>query len=333
MPDRRHVRHGRDRLLLQRGRDGLDGADPAAPKPAPTLLVLGRCSRSSPSSSRARPGRRSPAPARATRSWGQILSAAGRDVRQAPARSSSGSALCSSRSGFVISVAAGAPSRGFGFLGVDTTGEAAGGSCCLSSRRHDADAARARARPGGDRLRSRRARRGRRVGPLEAYRLALGSSARSPAVSPSQSRVWVALTATAILIPVAIWLAMRWALLAQVVELEDRSGVAALRRSAELVRGRWLRVGSLVGVGAGLALAAGPLARRAPIFVTDVPLAAAQPRRGDRVRARDAVRRARRRRMCTSTRGSGTSSSRSRTDVLARRDRADDVKRVTTRSP
>ena len=81
------------------------------------------------------------------------------------------------------------------------------------------------------------------------------------------------LTTTAVLIPVAIWLAIRWALLAPVVELEGRMAVGALRRSAELVRGRWIRVGSLVGLGAGLALAAGPLIGALLIFATDAPFA------------------------------------------------------------
>ena len=61
--------------------------------------------------------------------------------------------------------------------------------------------------------------------------------------------VWVALTLTAVLIPVALWFAVRWSLLAQVVELEQRSSWAALERSSELVRGRWWRVASLVVAG------------------------------------------------------------------------------------
>jgi hypothetical protein len=47
---------------------------------------------------------------------------------------------------------------------------------------------------------------------------------------------------------------------------------AALRRSARLVRGRWLRTASLVGVGAALALAAGPFVGALLILVTDAPL-------------------------------------------------------------
>ena len=83
---------------------------------------------------------------------------------------------------------------------------------------------------------------------------------------------WVVLTATAVLIPIALWLAVRWAFLAQVVELEGASGVGALRRSGQLVRGRWLRVASLVGVGLVLALAAGPFVGALLIFVTHASL-------------------------------------------------------------
>ncbi len=82
---------------------------------------------------------------------------------------------------------------------------------------------------------------------------------------------WVVLTATAFLIPVAIWLAIRWCLVAPVVELEGLTGPAALRRSSALVRGRWLRAGSLVGISAAVALTLGPLVGALLIFVTDAP--------------------------------------------------------------
>ncbi len=85
--------------------------------------------------------------------------------------------------------------------------------------------------------------------------------------------VWVVLTSTVVLIPVAIWLAVRWCLAAPVVELDGRRPFPSLRRSAELVRGRWIRVGSLVGVSAALALFAGPLLGAILIFTTQAPLA------------------------------------------------------------
>jgi hypothetical protein len=83
---------------------------------------------------------------------------------------------------------------------------------------------------------------------------------------------WVALTATAVLIPVALWLAVRWSLLAQVVELEGASAMEGLQRSSRLVRGRWFRVASLVGVGLVLALAIGPLVGALLILLTHASL-------------------------------------------------------------
>ena len=62
-------------------------------------------------------------------------------------------------------------------------------------------------------------------------------------------------------------------MLAQAVALEDCSATGGLRRSYELVRGRWLRVASLAGVGAVVTLAAGPLLGVLLIFLTDAPLA------------------------------------------------------------
>ena len=82
---------------------------------------------------------------------------------------------------------------------------------------------------------------------------------------------WIALTATAFLIPVAIWLAVRWCLLAPAVELEGEvglSGAAPQRRASSasldprrLARRRQRRV----------ALAAGPLLGVALIFLTNMP--------------------------------------------------------------
>ena len=114
---------------------------------------------------------------------------------------------------------------------------------------------------------------GRDVGPLDAYRLALRRIRpllRSIAIFVA---VLVVLTTSVFLIPVALWLAVRWSLLAPVVELEDRRPYEALRRSGELVRGRWLRVGSLVGLGGLIALAAGPLIGAILIFVSNSSLA------------------------------------------------------------
>ena len=113
----------------------------------------------------------------------------------------------------------------------------------------------------------------RPIGPWSAYRLALRRFRPLLGAIGLFVLVWVVLTSTVFLIPVAIWLAIRWCLVAPVVELDDRRPFPSLRRSGGLVRSRWIRVGSLVGVSAALALFAGPLLGAILIFLTDTPLA------------------------------------------------------------
>ena len=114
---------------------------------------------------------------------------------------------------------------------------------------------------------------GRPVGAMTAYRLALRRLRPLLGAIAIFVAAWIVLTTTVFLIPIAIWLAIRWALVAPMVELEDRRPLGSLRRSAELVRGRWIRVGSLVGVSAAVALLAGPLLGAILIVLTDTPLA------------------------------------------------------------
>ena len=114
---------------------------------------------------------------------------------------------------------------------------------------------------------------GRPVGPIAAYALALDS------VRPLLGGLAIAvvlvsvLTTTVFLIPVAIWLAVRWALIAPVIELEDVRALEGLRRSARLVRLNWLKVATLVIAGGALALAAGPVLGAVLILLTSAPLA------------------------------------------------------------
>ena len=68
---------------------------------------------------------------------------------------------------------------------------------------------------------SSRSTRGARSGRFVPTGSRSTKTARCSARSASPSLVWVALNATVVLVPVAIWLAVRWSLLAQVVELED----------------------------------------------------------------------------------------------------------------
>ena len=80
------------------------------------------------------------------------------------------------------------------------------------------------------------------------------------------------LVTTFVLVPIAIWLAARWALVAPVVALERPPPLEAIKRSGRLVRLGWLKVASLVVVGAAIALLAGPLLGALLILVTSAPL-------------------------------------------------------------
>ncbi len=192
----------------------------------------------------------------------------------------------------VISVVHGVILGGFGLAGVDTTGESAGwlvlllvavGTMLTLLGFAVVQAATVCALVEVD--------EGRDVGAMRAYRLALRRFRPLLVGLAAGVAIWAVLSATGLLVPVAIWLAVSWLLLAQVVELEDRSALQSLRRSSALVWGRWLRVAFIVGIGALLALAAGPLLGALLIFLTEAPLVAPEHRRGRRVRARDAVRR------------------------------------------
>jgi hypothetical protein len=207
------------------------------------------------------------------RSWGQILTASGRMYfRRARLFLTIG--LLFIPLGLVISLLQALVLGGFGLLGIDTTGEAAGALALLVVAVGTTlallgfglvQAATACALVEID--------SGRPIGAIQAYRVALDRLRPLVRGLALAVLVCLALVATWFLIPVAIWLAVRWSLLAQAVELESGPGRRALRRSAELVRGRWFRVASLVGVSALLALAAGPLVGALLIFATDAPLA------------------------------------------------------------
>ncbi|HEY7537987.1 MAG TPA: hypothetical protein VH721_08350 [Gaiellaceae bacterium] len=206
------------------------------------------------------------------RRWGQILAAAGRMYVHRPGLFLGIGVLLIPLS-VVISIVQGVLLGGFGLLGVDTTGEPAGalvlllvfvGTTLTLLGLGLVQAATACALVEMD--------AGRPVGPIQAYALSLRRFRPLLRGLAAGVAIWVLLTATGILLPVAVWLAVRWALLAQAVELEGTSGLGGLRRSARLVRGRWLRVASLVGVGTALALAAGPFLGAILIFVTDAPL-------------------------------------------------------------
>ena len=114
---------------------------------------------------------------------------------------------------------------------------------------------------------------GRPIGPFGAYRLAF-DKARPLFRAVTISVVAVSLlVSSVVLVPIAVWLAVRWALAVFAVEFEGLSASDALRRSARLVRGRWLKVASYAVFGAALALILGPLVGTFLIVLTSAPLA------------------------------------------------------------
>ena len=270
--DRRCLRDRGDRLLHGR-RAGLGRPRPPVRNPLPMLVLI--------ASILAlvvlvavRATWRPVAPFRLARrrAWGQTLAAAGHACTGRGRGSSSGSGSCSSRSA-VISIVQALVLGGFGLLGIDTTGESAGGLVILVVAIGTTlallglalvQAATASALVELD--------EGREIGPLDAYRMVFGKIRPLIGALALAVAIWFALGISAFLLPVAIWLAVRRGLLAQVVRLENRPAAAALRRSSELVRGRWLRVASLVGVGAVLAFAAGPLLGALLILLASAPL-------------------------------------------------------------
>jgi hypothetical protein len=114
---------------------------------------------------------------------------------------------------------------------------------------------------------------GRPIGPRRAYRLAL-ERARPMLMALIIAVVVVSLLAsTLILLPLAVILAIRWALIVPVTALEEGPGVQALRRSARLIGRRWPKVASLSILSIALVLVAGPVIGTLLVILTDAPLA------------------------------------------------------------
>ena len=207
------------------------------------------------------------------RSWGQILSASGWMYLRHPTVFL-GIGLLLIPITLVITVLQWLTLEGLDILGIAATGDAAGAAALLAVVIGTTlallglglvQAAAACALLQID--------AGQQVSAASALRLALGQIRRLLRAIGLFVLVWVVLTPTTLLIPVAIWLAVRWCLLAPVAMLEDSRGSATLRHSAELVRGRWWRTASLVGLSAAISLGAGPLLGALLIFVVDAPLA------------------------------------------------------------
>jgi hypothetical protein len=98
---------------------------------------------------------------------------------------------------------------------------------------------------------------GRQVTALSAYRAVLPDVRRLVVALAVAVGIALVLNLVIVLIPVAIFLIVRWSLLGIVVGIEHDPAPGALRRSAELARGRWWRVAGITLV-AVLALFVGP---------------------------------------------------------------------------
>lgn len=97
-----------------------------------------------------------------------------------------------------------------------------------------------------------------RVSAAEAYRATLARLAPLFGGLVLLALVNAVLDLTLVGLPIAVWLTIRWSLLAQAVVLEGESATGALRRSAGLVRGQWWRTASLTVFVTGVALLLGP---------------------------------------------------------------------------
>jgi len=205
------------------------------------------------------------------RSWGQILSASGRMYgRRIPLFVGIG--LVVIPISLLISLLQALVLHATGILGVQTGGENSGllalvvlaiGTALTLLGLGLVQAATAQALVRID--------EGRPVGPVAAYRLAADSAAPLLGALVVASVVVSLLASSIFLIPIAVWLAGRWALIAPAIELEDLSAAGALRRSSRLVRKRWLKVASLIVAGGALVVVAGPLIGVLLILGTDAP--------------------------------------------------------------
>jgi hypothetical protein len=206
------------------------------------------------------------------RSWGQVLSAAGR-MYSARFALFVGIGLVFVPIALIVTVLQALVLHATSVFGVQTGGENSGplsyivvaiGTALTLLGLGLVQAATARALVEIDEDRS--------VGPLIAYRLAFGSVTQL-FTGLLVAALAVSLLATTIfLLPIAIWLAGRWALIVPSLELEGGSGLGALRRSGQLVSGRWIKTTSLIVVGGALVLVLGPLVGGLILLGTIAPL-------------------------------------------------------------
>ena len=100
---------------------------------------------------------------------------------------------------------------------------------------------------------------GRRVSPLEAYRLAFGRLRSLSAATALQLGLSLVLALTVVGIPVVVYRFIRTSVFIQACVLDDRSARDSLRVSRQLTRRHWWRTFTLVTVVDAVAVLSGPL--------------------------------------------------------------------------
>jgi hypothetical protein len=107
---------------------------------------------------------------------------------------------------------------------------------------------------------------GRPVHVRRAYRLALARLRPFAGAVLREALIVVVLVLTVVGIPVAAYLLVRWAFVSQASVIEKRQPRQALRRSAELVRGRWWRTFGVTATVNVLAALSGPVVGLVALF-------------------------------------------------------------------
>jgi hypothetical protein len=113
---------------------------------------------------------------------------------------------------------------------------------------------------------------GREVGVVRAYRLALDGLGALLVALVVVIAVVSALGLSVLLVPLSLWLAVRWGLVVPVASLERGTAAAVLRRSATLAAHRPWTVAALLLANAALLVLAGPVLGTLLVLATDAPL-------------------------------------------------------------
>jgi hypothetical protein len=113
---------------------------------------------------------------------------------------------------------------------------------------------------------------GREIGVVQAFRLAVDRPRPLFGAVAVAAVIVGALSVSLLLLPVALLVALRWALIVPVAELEPSTATAALRRSGSLVMRQPVKIAWLVVVTVFIAVATGPVIGTMLILASDAPL-------------------------------------------------------------